>query len=46
MRAALDAEEALPAEVRQAMDDHITNAAAHLVNTGLTDVASCRHGNP
>jgi hemoglobin len=33
MRAALDAEEGLPAEVRQAMDEHITNAAAHLVNT-------------
>ncbi len=33
MRAALDAEEDLPPEVRQAMDDHIANAAAHLVNT-------------
>jgi truncated hemoglobin YjbI len=32
MRAALDAEPDLPAEVRQAMDDHIANAAAHLVN--------------
>lgn len=33
MRAAYDAEPDLPAEVRQAMDDHITMAAAHLVNT-------------
>ncbi|HEU5150530.1 MAG TPA: globin [Iamia sp.] len=32
MRSALDAEEGLPAEVRQAMDDHISQAAAMLVN--------------
>lgn len=32
MRAALAAEADLPEEVRRAMDDHITNAAAMLVN--------------
>ncbi|QYG93337.1 globin [Iamia sp. SCSIO 61187] len=33
MRAALAAEPDLPDEVRQAMDDHITNAAVMLVNS-------------
>ncbi len=32
MRAAYDAEPDLPADIRQAMDEHITNAAIHLIN--------------